>query len=166
MLFRSAFAARGIDPREAPLKLDVRDAWCSDGSGRAPLKDWNITVFDWKGSGTASQARALRAAFPQVIFEDPPIEAAGGLGPIAWDRPLTSSSALAALPSAAYVNLKIPRCGGVLETLTLAEAAKARGSGIYFGGMHEVGVGRHQARALAALLCAEATNDLALLNEG
>lgn len=67
------------------------------------------------------------------------------------------------------VNLKAPRMGGPLALLRGLERALAPSEHphdarvpAYFGGMFEVGVGRQQARQLAALYCDAAPNDLAL----
>ena len=67
------------------------------------------------------------------------------------------------------VNLKAPRMGGPLELLRGLERALALEQAgepgarfsAYLGGMFEVGVGRAQARQLAALYCGTAPNDLA-----
>jgi hypothetical protein len=51
--------------------------------------------------------------------------------------------------------------GGLLEMLAAATACRARGIAVYVGGMFEVGVGRRQLQALAALLCPDGPNDVA-----
>jgi L-alanine-DL-glutamate epimerase-like enolase superfamily enzyme len=68
------------------------------------------------------------------------------------------------LPAA--VNVKPARIGGVLEALDVVAACAARGIAVYFGGMFEVGVGRAQLQALAALLCPDAPNDVAPIAVG
>jgi hypothetical protein len=82
---------------------------------------------------------------------------------------LDESAVLAVRARGEAVNLKAPRMGGPLELLRGLERAllgneAARGARgpVYFGGMFEVGVGRRQARQLAALYCSTAPNDLAL----
>lgn len=59
------------------------------------------------------------------------------------------------------VNLKAPRMGGPLELLRGLEIALRAGAPVYLGGMFELGVGRAQARQLAALYCGGGPNDLA-----
>ena len=63
------------------------------------------------------------------------------------------------------MNLKPARMGGVLEALACATRCAAEGIALYMGGMFEVGVGRTQLRALAALLCPDGPNDIAPLLE-
>jgi ABC-type iron transport system FetAB ATPase subunit len=74
----------------------------------------------------------------------------------------------AALDRGEAVNLKAPRMGGFITVLRALALVDARGAGAlaYLGGMHETGVGREQARQLAAIYCPAAPNDLAPLPGG
>jgi hypothetical protein len=61
------------------------------------------------------------------------------------------------------VNVKPARMGSVLEALTCLARCAAEGIPTYMGGMFEVGIGRAQLRALAALACPDGPNDVAPL---
>ncbi len=151
------------------LKLDVHPGW-TEGvlSGLAAQVGGRLIILDWKEQGAPALARRCSAAFPQVIFEDPPD---GCRHPhIARDRPLARAADVrAALGRGERVNLKAPRMGGFLELLRGLDGALPAGEAaaavdtvvVYFGGMYEVGPGREQARQLAAIYCPDAPNDLA-----
>src|SRR5207249_2844108 len=124
-----------------------------------------VAVLDFKGAGDTERAHR---ALPQALIEDP------GSGSwseslarrLSFDAAVTSARALDALPARpAAVNLKPARMGGVLEALACATRCAAEGIAVYMGGMFEVGVGRTQLRALAALLCPDGPNDIAPLLE-
>jgi len=144
------------------LKLDVDPAW--DGPTYAALR--RVAVLDFKGTGRPADHERAHRALPEALIED------ALAGPwsaslrtrLGFDAPVTSAAALDALPvRPAAVNLKPARMGGVLEALACAERCARLGIDVYVGGMFEVGVGRRQLRALAALLCPDAPNDVAPL---
>ncbi|MBC8133291.1 MAG: hypothetical protein H7X95_09955 [Deltaproteobacteria bacterium] len=153
------------------FKIDVDPAW--DGPTlKALAAQGGIAILDFKGRGDAALVAAVVALFPNTILEDPP----PGTGPactsnrIARDVSITDTRAVAvALTHKESINLKAPRMGGPLTVLRGLELISRNGinAGIaadittYFGGMFEVGVGRPQARQLAALFTADAPNDLA-----
>ncbi len=153
------------------LKLDVDPSW-SDATLAELARDPSVAVFDFKGRGDAAFARRLAALSPHALFEDPP---AGFEEPnrgarstrISRDASLLNAHAVgAARARGEAVNLKAPRMGGPLELLRGLDRALAPSSNgapvtAYIGGMFEVGVGRAQARQLAALYCSGAPNDLA-----
>ena len=151
------------------LKLDVDPGW-DQRTCEALAAERGVAILDFKGRGTAETVRRLAALFPETIFEDPP----PGATPPRVSRDIAVGDADVALIAASRgeaVNLKAPRMGGPLEllkglqlVLQAAETAHARRPSVpaYFGGMFEVGVGRIQARQLAALYCSDAPNDLAL----
>ncbi|MEO6603216.1 MAG: hypothetical protein ABIQ16_25250 [Polyangiaceae bacterium] len=151
------------------LKVDVDPTWDALAV-EALARDSNLAIFDFKGRGDDALARRLAAAFPAALFEDPPsgFEALGAPSRISRDAPLLDEAAVAAaLSLGEFVNLKAPRMGGpsaVLRGLehALAQNAVASPPRAYLGGMFEIGVGRVQARQLAALYCQSAPNDLAL----
>jgi hypothetical protein len=129
-------------------------------------------VLDFKSRGDIALAAALYGS-SAALLEDPP---AGfdvpplALPRISRDASVRDAQSVAALSARGeWVNLKAPRMGGPLEVLRgLERALNARRSNgqaqpmAYLGGMFEVGVGRIQARQLAALYCAFGPNDLAL----
>jgi len=154
-----SFAARPQGAAGA-VKVDVDPQW-SPAEIEA-LRGERVVILDFKERGDASLCERLSAAFPEAIFEDPP---AGCLhGRVARDRSLLAEADVAAaIGRGELVNLKAPRLGGVLAVLGALAVA---GSRAYFGGMFEAGPGREQARALAALFCGQAPNDLAPLEGG
>jgi hypothetical protein len=149
------------------LKIDVDPSW-DESARRALAAEPGVAILDFKGRGDPALVVGLAALFPDAIFEDPP---SGSVHlRVARDAPLEDARAVAtALMRKEFVNLKAPRMGGPLELLRGLElavsagmtAGKATKTTAYMGGMFEVGVGRAQARQLAALFCAQGPNDLA-----
>ena len=144
------------------LKLDVDPAW--DEATFAALR--RVAVLDFKGTGSPADHERAHRAVPEALIEDAlagPWSASLSTR-LSFDAPVTSAHALDALPvRPAAVNLKPARMGGVLEALACAKRCAREGIDVYIGGMFEVGVGRRQLRALAALLCPDAPNDVAPL---
>jgi hypothetical protein len=146
------------------LKLDVDPGW-SGPIRRALAAEAGLAVLDFKGRGDGALVRDLSGRSPATIFEDPP--STEGHRNCARDAPVVDvDAAAAALARGEALNLKAPRMGGplaALRALDLARntAAPAGALRTYWGGMFEVGAGRRQARALAALFCPDAPNDLA-----
>lgn len=164
--------ARTADPAAAAraegdveLKVDADPAWDAAtftalaGAGR-------VAVLDWKDAGSAADHARGHAALPDALVEDPawstaPWPAALAARVVA-DGPLRTPDDLDALPlRPAAVNVKPGRMGGWLAALELAERCAARAIPVYVGGMFEVGVGRRQLRALAAVLAPDGPNDIA-----
>jgi L-alanine-DL-glutamate epimerase-like enolase superfamily enzyme len=152
--------ARIADGHE--YKIDVDPEW-PDATWAALGASGRVAVLDFKGQGSAERAHR---AIPDALVEDP------GEGPwsaslarrVSFDIPITSTRALEGLPAApAAINLKPARMGGVLEALSCAAVCAQRGIAVYLGGMFEVGVGRRQLRALAAVLSPDGPNDIAPL---
>jgi len=148
------------------LKLDADESW-TDPTLAELGRDPSIVILDFKGRGSAEFAHRLAHAFPYALLEDPPAGAEIASFRVARDLPLANAADVAAaLACGEAVNLKAPRMGGVLELLSALDQAWSLGDAnrvrCYFGGMFEVGVGRTQARQLAALYCPDAPNDLAL----
>ena len=159
----AARARAEVPPIE--LKVDADPAW-DDATWAALAATERVAVLDFKGGGRAPDHERAHAAIPAALIEDP------GDGPwsaalrrrVSLDAPVVSAAALDALPvRPAAVNLKPARMGGVLEALRCAARCAERGIAVYVGGMFEVGVGRRQLHALAALLCPDAPNDVAPL---
>jgi L-alanine-DL-glutamate epimerase-like enolase superfamily enzyme len=147
------------------LKLDVDPAW--DEATWASLR--RVAVLDFKAGGSADDHERAHRAVPGAWIEDPApsqVWSAAFRARLSLDAPITSARALdAQAPRPAAVNLKPARMGGVLEALACATRCAAEGIAVYMGGMFEVGVGRAQLRALAALLCPDGPNDIAPLME-
>ena len=145
------------------LKIDVDPTWGRDVEvALASLA--GIAILDFKGRGDAERAADLSTLFPGTIFEDPPVGTAHPR--VARDGSLSDARAVAvALARGEAVNIKAPRMGGPLEALRALDLAARAAGTAYLGGMFEVGVGRRQARQLAALFCPAAPNDLAGLVE-
>jgi len=169
--------ARRADPaaearrllRDTPglaLKIDVDPAW-GDDVYAALAAVGPVAVLDFKGSG-ADPARAHRF-LPAALLEDP---LPGPWAPavarrISFDAPLACAADLTTLPvRPAAVNVKPARMGGILEALRAVAACQAAGIAVYLGGMFEVGVGRRQLHALAALFAPDGPNDVAPIGVG
>jgi len=151
------------------LKLDVADTW-TDAVLRELGRDPSIVILDFKGRGSPELARRVAHALPLALLEDPPEGAEIAGFRVSRDASLTNAADVsAALARGEAVNLKAARMAGVLQLLFALEHAASLDDStrprVYFGGMFEIGVGRTQARQLAALYCPTAPNDLAL-NQG
>jgi len=143
-------------------KIDVDSEW-PDATWAALGASGRVAVLDFKGQGSAERAHR---AVPDALIEDPGDApwSASLARRVSFDIPVTSTRALDGLPAVpAAVNLKPARMGGVLEALGCAARCAERGIAVYMGGMFEVGVGRRQLRALAAILSPEGPNDIAPL---
>jgi L-alanine-DL-glutamate epimerase-like enolase superfamily enzyme len=156
------------------LKLDVDPSW-SAATLETLANDPSIAIFDFKSRADPTLAGRLYAKVDRALLEDPP---SGFEAPtraheprrIARDASILDERAVsAARARGESVNLKAPRMGGPLELLRGLERAlfpneivRGMRESAYFGGMFEVGVGRRQARQLAALYCSTAPNDLSL----
>jgi hypothetical protein len=153
---------------EAPaveLKIDADPGW-DDGVYAGLAATGRVAVLDFKMSGEPAEHERAHRALGRALMEDP------GNGPwsaslrerLSFDMWITSAAALDGLPARpAAVNVKPARMGGVLEALECVARCAADGIAVYMGGMFEVGIGRRQLRALAALLCPDAPNDIAPL---
>jgi L-alanine-DL-glutamate epimerase-like enolase superfamily enzyme len=147
------------------LKVDVDPAW-GEATYAALARLGRVAVLDFKRSGSPVEHERAHRHVPEALLEDPlpgrePWSAAL-LRRWSVDAPVTSAAALAALsPRPAALNVKPARMGGVLEALAAVAWAGARDVVPYVGGMFEVGIGRPQLRALAAVLCPDGPNDVA-----
>jgi hypothetical protein len=110
----------------------------------------------------------LIEAFPEAWLEDPDVteETRPILEPVrdrlTWDAPIHSITDIEALPwPPKLVNVKPSRIGGLRELCDTYDYCAERGIGAYGGGQWELGVGRGQIQALAALFHPETPNDTA-----
>ena len=158
------------------LKLDPTGDWTQDlfdALGALGIVD----VVDLKGAyrGTmVDQApdpvlyeRTVRA-FPEAWVEDPAVTretapiVAAHRARVAWDAPVRAVADLDRLPwPPGAVNVKPCRLGRLAELLALYERCEAEGIPMYGGGQFELGPGRRQVQALAALFHPDAPNDVA-----
>lgn len=145
---------------QGEFKIDVDPSW-DQATRDALARQGGVAILDFKQRGTSADAAALSGLFAATIFEDPPPGTVHER--VSRDIPLGNAGAVAtAVAAGEAVNLKAPRMGGPLELLRGLDLAVSAHAAAYFGGMFEVGVGRAQARQLAALFCGDAPNDLAL----
>ena len=100
----------------------------------------------------------LIEAFPEAWIEDPDVteETRPILEPVrdrlTWDAPIHSIADIEALPWAPkMVNVKPSRVGGLRQLCETYDYCAEHGIGAYGGGQWELGVGRGQIQALAAL---------------
>lgn len=110
----------------------------------------------------------LVGAFPDAWIEDPQLtpEIDSVLAPhrdrITWDAPIHSIADIEALPFAPrMVNVKPSRLGPLSALLDCYDWLSERGIGAYCGGQFELGPGRGQVQAMAALFHPDAPNDIA-----
>jgi hypothetical protein len=110
----------------------------------------------------------LIEAFPGAWLEDPDVneETRPILEPVrerlTWDAPIHSIADIEALPwEPKMVNVKPSRIGGLRDLCETYDHCAERGIGAYGGGQWELGVGRGQIQALAALFHPDTPNDTA-----
>ncbi len=161
------------------LKVDVDPSW-GDATLQAIAREPGIAIFDFKGKGEPRVAQRLAELNGSALLEDPPHgfeqrATTAELARLSRDASLSDRVAVGvAISRGESVNLKAPRMGGPLELLRALDlvfeqrdlggvpaAETIRSTSVYLGGMFEVGIGRAQARQLAALYCTDAPNDLA-----
>jgi hypothetical protein len=159
------------------FKLDGTPDW-SDELIAGLVETGAVDAIDFKGAykGTvvdvetdAAFYERIAEAFPDAWLEDPDLEepdAMAALAPhrdrITWDAPIHSVQDILdrrVLPRT--VNLKPSRFGSVRALLQAYDFCAERGMGAYGGGQFELGPGRGQIQALAALFHADAPNDIA-----
>ena len=159
--------ARTLETGELPLKIDADPDWPED-TWIALARLGTVAVVDFKLGGCPDDHDRACRHLPNAWLEDPRPAAAAWMPRVARrlsaDAAVTSAAALDALdPRPAAVNVKPARMGGVLEALRCIERAARLGIEAYVGGMFEVGIGRTQLLALAAITSPDGANDIAPL---
>jgi hypothetical protein len=158
------------------FKLDPTNDW-SDELVAELVETGAVDSLDLKGfyRGTVVDVETdpelyakLIEAFPDAWLEDPDVneETRPILEPVrdrlTWDAPIHSIADIEALPwPPKMVNVKPSRVGGLRELCDTYDHCAERGIGAYGGGQWEIGVGRGQIQALAALFHPDAPNDTA-----
>ena len=158
------------DDPEARIKIDVPAEGWPRRTWEALARTGRVVVVDFKRAGELPQIRLAHAWLPDAWIEDPPVDAASSDPAGSWRTRVSLDGSVNAAVDLeapeirpAAVNVKAPRVGGWLEALRCLDACRREGWHAYVGGMFEVGVGRAQARVLAALWCPRAWNDIAPL---
>jgi hypothetical protein len=158
------------------LKLDPTDEW-TDAAFEALADSGAVRALDLKGyyAGTvvdqdpdpALYDRVL-TTFPDAVVEDPAVtpETRPILEPhvdrLSWDAPVTSVASVEELPfEVRWCNVKPSRFGTVQSLLATIDHCREDGIRMYGGGQFELGVGRPQIQAWAALLYPDGPNDVA-----
>jgi hypothetical protein len=162
------------------FKLDASSAWTKEliaelaGLNCVDVVDLKAYYRDTPVDQEVDPELYARVAqgLPEAVLEDalPNVETKSLLAPhfarLAWDAPIHSVADIAAtVPqdwgTPRYLNIKPSRFGtwqGLLEAYAWAEQHQVR---CYGGGQFELGIGRAQAQALAALFHPQHANDLA-----
>jgi hypothetical protein len=111
---------------------------------------------------------AVVELFPEAVIEDASLEGAcgdvlrGQEGRLSFDAPVHSLQDLQELPvEPSWLNVKPSRFGTVERLLECIEHCDANGIRMYGGGQFELGPGRGQIQALAAVFYADGPNDVA-----
>jgi L-alanine-DL-glutamate epimerase-like enolase superfamily enzyme len=158
------------------LKLDPTSDW-DDELVAAIGATGAVDVVDLKGQyrGTAVDQppdaelyERVARGFPDAWIEDPALtpETDRVLEPhrdrITWDAPIHSVADVEALPfRPRTLNVKPSRFGTVRGLVAFYDHCAEHGIGLYGGGQFELGPGRGQIQALAALFHPDASNDVA-----
>jgi L-alanine-DL-glutamate epimerase-like enolase superfamily enzyme len=171
-----------VDPA-LEFKLDVENDWSAELMERLAATD-RVRVLDLKAyyRGTSVDLapspelyRAVVAAFPDVVIEDPWLEDglrdvfAGAEARLSFDAPIHSWADVGKLPlEPRWLNIKPSRFGTLRELLECIERCEENGIRMYGGGQFELGPGRKQIQRLASVFYADSPNDVApsAYNEG
>ena len=158
------------------FKLDATAEW-DDRLIAELIATGAVDSIDFKGAyhGTVVDQppdpdlyRRVAEAFPDAWLEDPNLtpETDAVLRPhrarVTWDAVIHTVADVEALPfPPRMVNVKPSRSGSLSTLFALYDHLAQRGIDGYGGGQSELGPGRGQAQALAALFHPDAPNDLA-----
>lgn len=160
----------------AEFKLDPTPEW-DDALVERLVDTGRVRTLDLKGlyEGTDIDTEADPAfyrriveAFPDAVIEDPGVTEEtypildDHADRLAWDYPITGVPSVQALPwEPSWLNVKPSRFGTVESLFDTVDYATSRGITLYGGGQFELGVGREQIQALAALFYPDGPNDVA-----
>jgi L-alanine-DL-glutamate epimerase-like enolase superfamily enzyme len=161
---------------ELELKLDPENDWDRPLMERLAATG-RVRVLDLKAyyRGTPVDVdpdpelyRAVVELFPDAVIEDASLEAEcgdvlrGKEGRLSFDAPVHSLADLLELPvEPGWQNVKPSRFGTVARLLECIEHCEGNGIRMYGGGQFELGPGRRQIQALAAVFYADGPNDVA-----
>ena len=161
---------------ELELKLDPENDWDRPLMERLAATG-RVRVLDLKAyyRGTPVDVvpdpelyGAIVELFPDAVIEDASLEGEcgdvlrGEEGRLSFDAPVHSLADLLALPvEPGWQNVKPSRFGTVARLLECIEHCEANGIRMYGGGQFELGPGRRQIQALAAVFYADGPNDVA-----
>jgi hypothetical protein len=158
------------------FKLDPTDDW--DAALVDRLADTSaVRLLDLKGlyEGTDVDLtpdpelyRRVVEGFPDAVVEDPHLDDDtrpvfdGHEERVSWDYPITGVESVRDLPfEPSWLNIKPSRFGTVQSLFDTLDYAVEHDISLYGGGQFELGVGRDQIQALAALCYPEGPNDVA-----
>jgi len=158
------------------LKLDSASDWTDADMARFAGLD-RVRVVDLKGhyvgdwitqpEDPAAFYARVAAAFPDVVLEDPMLTAdtapvvAAEARRVSFDAPVHSLADLLRLPPTGWCNIKPSRFGTVAGLLECIEHCEREGIACYGGGQFEIGPGRGQIQAIAAVFYPDGPNDVA-----
>jgi hypothetical protein len=174
----AAIDARLAIHADMRFKLDATADWDAELCARLAATD-AVDVIDFKGAyvGTPVDVAAdlglyerVLDAMPGVIIEDPHDEddvlalLRERAAVVSWDAPIHAMVDLERMPIAPRaLNIKPSRLGTLERLFDVYQACRECGLTMYGGGQFELGVGRHQIQALAALFHPDGPNDVAPL---
>ncbi|MFB6104760.1 MAG: hypothetical protein ABEJ57_06735 [Halobacteriaceae archaeon] len=158
------------------FKLDATAAWRP-----AVVEDLAATgavdVIDLKGQYTDPDVREpidpvlydrVISGFPDAIIEDPGVDdtveelLAAHRDRLSWDAPITGIDTIEDRPwPPTWLNVKPSRFGTLQTLFGVLEYADRHDIRLYGGGQFELGIGRRQIQALAAVFYPDAPNDIA-----
>jgi hypothetical protein len=160
----------------AEFKLDPTDDWNAALVERL-AETGRVQVLDLKGLYEGTEVdmtpdpelyRLVVEGLPDAVVEDPRLTDEtrpvfeGHEARVSWDYPITGVGSVADLPfEPEWLNIKPSRFGSVRSLFDTLEYAAERDIALYGGGQFELGVGRDQIQALAALFSPEGPNDVA-----
>jgi len=158
------------------FKLDPTPEWSDELIDRLAATE-RVRTLDLKGlyEGTEVDTEPdpafyerLFEAFPDAVIEDPAVteETLEVVEPeadrVAWDYPITGVPSVQALPfEPSVLNVKPSRFGSVESLFDTLDYADRLDLDLYGGGQFELGVGREQIQALAAVAYPDGPNDVA-----
>lgn len=158
------------------LKINTSPDWTDDDmTGLAAtgairvvdLKAHYVGAFAPQPDDPVAFTHRVAESFPDAVLEDPRIGDgmesfyAAESHRVAFDAPIHSLAELDALPATGWVNIKPSRFGALRALFECVDACEARGLGMYGGGQFEIGPGRQQIQAFAAVLYPTGPNDTA-----